>query len=226
MENLALLNFSGIYQLLNLVNNKRYIGQAQNIQTRIYEHKRKRNKGYLYKAINKYGWENFNISVLEKVDDISKLDEREQFWLDLLQTYVASNGYNVCKSAGTTRGRKHSDTTKQKIKEAIPDKYGIKNPFYGKKHTEESLSKMSESHKRIKVPKDRGAKILASRIRNGTQTPKKPITQFNLDTKEIVQLWDGIITAAKSGYTLSSLSQCCNNKRKSHKGFGWKFTCI
>ena len=58
-------NFSGIYQILNLVNGKRYIGQAQNIAKRIYEHHRIRNTGYLQKAIIKYGWNSFEISVIK-----------------------------------------------------------------------------------------------------------------------------------------------------------------
>lgn len=223
MENLSLLNFAGIYQILNLANGKRYIGQAQSIQNRIHEHKRKRNKGYLYKAINKYGWENFEISVLEKVDDISKLDEREQFWLDLFQTYVASNGYNICKIAGTTRGRKHTQETKQKIKDAVPTQYGESNPFFGKKHSKESLAKMSESHKKIKITKEWAAKIQATKNANGTQNPKRPIIQFNLETGQTIKEWGGIGDAAKSGFALNRLWQCCNGQAKSHKKFGWKY---
>lgn len=222
MENLSNLNFSGIYQILNLVNGKRYIGQAQNIQTRIHEHKRKRNKGYLYKAVNKYGWQNFEISVLEKVDDISKLDEREQFWLDLFQTYVVSNGYNVCKIAGTTRGRKHTEETVRKIKETIPDKSGENNPFFGKKHSAESLAKMSKNKIGKKYPKEVAEKRIASRIANGTLAGRK-IIQFNLTTKETIKEWKSIAEASRNGFGYSGLHRCLNKQTQKHKGFGWYY---
>lgn len=46
--------------------------------------------------MNKYGIENFIIEELEQVEDESKLDEREIYWIQELQTY-GRNGYNATK---------------------------------------------------------------------------------------------------------------------------------
>lgn len=46
--------------------------------------------------MNKYGIENFIIEELEQVEDETKLDEREIYWIQELQTY-GSNGYNATK---------------------------------------------------------------------------------------------------------------------------------
>lgn len=46
--------------------------------------------------MNKYGIENFIIEELEQVEDETKLDEREIYWIKELQTY-GSNGYNATK---------------------------------------------------------------------------------------------------------------------------------
>ena len=59
-----LLN-TGIYCFENKINGKRYIGQAHNIERRIYEHEFYLKRGVdkciaLQRAINKYGLENFN----------------------------------------------------------------------------------------------------------------------------------------------------------------------
>ena len=62
----AKYNLSGIYQILNLINGKRYIGQASNIAKRIYEHKRKRNNSHLYKAIKKMDGEILKYQFLKK----------------------------------------------------------------------------------------------------------------------------------------------------------------
>lgn len=225
MANLNELNFAGIYQILNLVDGKRYIGQAQNIQSRIYEHQRKRNKGYLYRAIEKYGWDNFDVSVIEKVDDISELDEKEQFWLDLFQSYLPSNGYNICKIAGTTRGRQHTEATKQKIKETIPDKHGANNPFYGKAHTAETRAKISKSRTGSTYQPEVAEKRWATMRSNG-KSLAKAVIQFSPSEQVIIKVWDSATAASESGFTLSSISQCCNGKRKLHKGFGWRFANI
>jgi len=215
------LNLSGIYQILNLVTNKRYIGQAENIQARIHEHKRKRNKGYLYRSINKYGWDNFEISVLERVDDISKLDEREQFWLDHFKSYMPLSGYNICKIAGTTRGRKRPKKELLGIIKYRKSCIKEKNHFFGKKHNDKTKRKISKARKRIGTPW--GRKVYEARVRNGTTNPLKSVLQYDLITEKHIKKWKSVTEAANNGYTLSSISQCCNGKRKSHRGVGWKF---
>ena len=62
---------SGIYKFTNTVNNKCYIGQAQNLKVRIRGHLRdfKKNKYdniYFYKSIRKHGIENFQLEILQE----------------------------------------------------------------------------------------------------------------------------------------------------------------
>ena len=90
-----------IYCITNLINGKQYIGKTQlSINERFKEHCRASRKEYgnrpLYDAMNKYGIENFNIRQLEQVEDETKLDEREIYWIQELKTY-GSNGYNATK---------------------------------------------------------------------------------------------------------------------------------
>ena len=82
----------GIYEIKNQVNNKVYVGQVARekggFEERFVEHKNALNKDrhynkYLQNAWNKYGSINFAFKILEIEDDIDKLDDREQYWLDL-----------------------------------------------------------------------------------------------------------------------------------------------
>ena len=107
-------DFAGIYQLKNTVNGKIYIGQAQSILKRFNEHRRNRNghliyrDTYLYRAIKKYGWDKFEISVLEKVDDFDFLNEREIFWINDLNPE-----YNMKEGGGCARGWNHTEEVKK-----------------------------------------------------------------------------------------------------------------
>ena len=74
---------SYIYCIQNKINGKQYIGKTvQNIHTRFSEHvfestKERGKQRPLYRAFNKYGIENFEISIIEKVNDISELSSRD-----------------------------------------------------------------------------------------------------------------------------------------------------
>ena len=59
---------TGIYKITNMVNGKVYIGQAKDIEKRWKEHKRefrykRKEKIVLYKAMKKYGFENFDFEI-------------------------------------------------------------------------------------------------------------------------------------------------------------------
>lgn len=92
-----------VYQWTNKVNNKKYIGS----------HTGHINDGYIgsgtifRKAIKKYGIENFERVILEKLDttDRKLLLEREKFWLDKTNAALDDNYYNVAQDVigGNTR---------------------------------------------------------------------------------------------------------------------------
>lgn len=87
-----------IYCISNKINSHQYVGKTiRSIQERFLEHCKESKKERcenrpLYKAMRKYGIENFYVQLLEEVD-ISKLEEREKFWINELDTY--KNGYNA-----------------------------------------------------------------------------------------------------------------------------------
>lgn len=88
-----------IYKIENTLNGKRYIGQTTySIDKRWRNHVNAMNqeRAYnypLYRAFRKYGVENFTISILEKVEDNSLLDEREKYWIAFFDSY--KKGYNA-----------------------------------------------------------------------------------------------------------------------------------
>ena len=87
-----------IYCITNLINNKQYVGKTTyNVERRWKQHcsdykKLKYANRPLYKAMNKYGIENFKIEVLEQCER-NLISEREQYWIKYLKTYHL--GYNA-----------------------------------------------------------------------------------------------------------------------------------
>ena len=130
---------SGIYQIENQINGKRYIGSAVNLRKRWGEHlntlchKRHFNR-HLQSAFDKYGEDAFTFEILEYVMS-EDLIVREQFYLD---TY--SPEYNISPTAGSLLGIQHTDETRANMSIA---KTGKRHPMYGKHPNPETLAKLS-----------------------------------------------------------------------------------
>ena len=109
---------SGIYQIINTVNQKRYIGYSMNISERVMQHKyklknRKHCNDHLQSAWNLYGEYAFVFEVIEYCDK-SKLCEREDYWVKVLNTRNSEFGYNI-KYTDPNGGQGQAEETKLKI---------------------------------------------------------------------------------------------------------------
>lgn len=116
---------SVVYLIENICTGKGYVGSAKRgLADRKYTHLRQLVAGnhhsiLLQRAWDKYGEDCFRWIVLEKVRDADKLIEREQFWLDKLQTFKKRRGYNIAKIAGSNAGCEfyQSEGFKQKMRD-------------------------------------------------------------------------------------------------------------
>lgn len=109
---------SGIYMIYNTVNSKFYIGSAVNFKNRwslhLYHFTRKSHQNrYLQNAWNKYGDWFLEFYIIEYCDR-EKLEEREQWWLDLTKCYDRLIGYNLYKTSFSPKGMKFSKETIEK----------------------------------------------------------------------------------------------------------------
>ena len=156
-----------IYKISNDINDKLYIGQTSNIYQRFLKHKSvaklKTDTNPMYKDMNLYGFEHFNIYILEECEE-SEADNKEKYWIKHLNTLIP-NGYNILSGGkklfgeeNVFYGKHHTDKTKQKIsnknkgriqsEEEIAKRKIINskenNPFYGKHHTDETKAKIKQ----------------------------------------------------------------------------------
>lgn len=156
----------GVYQIRCLINNKIYIGSTSKLNKRFNKHKRNliNNRHHsiaLQNAFNKYGIDKFEFSILEECDDLDKLQELEQFYLDYYQSYDRDKGYNILKDAYRgARGFKHSEETKRKISQSAKNMW--KNPVIRNKilnntsriKSKETCERISKSKQKFNYSKD------------------------------------------------------------------------
>lgn len=113
-------NKGGVYLWTNIISNKKYVGSAVDLKLRLRSYfsrahlklELKTNNSLIYKAILKYNYENFRLDILE-ICNVEYIIEREQYYLDNLKLE-----YNTLKVAKSLLGFKHSEFTKQRIREA------------------------------------------------------------------------------------------------------------
>ena len=91
----------GIYKITNLINNKIYIGQSKNIEKRWARHRtgpfNLNNNCYdspLYRAIRKYGLNNFSFEVIEQCNN-TDLNKKEIYWIHFYDSNNNDKGYNL-----------------------------------------------------------------------------------------------------------------------------------
>ena len=116
---------SGIYCIENISSNKKYIGQSIDIEDRWRKHISELNHNnhyniYLQNAWNKYGEKDFKFYVLECCE-ISELDKKEIYYINLYNTIDRNYGYNL--KSGGQYGNYYTEEIKHKMSESVKKSY-------------------------------------------------------------------------------------------------------
>ena len=127
-----------IYKL-TAPNGKSYVGQTNNLTNRLYHYSSYhcKHQQKLYHSLLKYKWENFTIETLEYAQD-EFADEYEKFYIKKFDCVL--NGLNLDDGGNSNKTR--SKETRDKISKSNMGRkgmFGKDNPFYGKKHTKETI---------------------------------------------------------------------------------------
>lgn len=207
-----------IYKITNNINGKSYIGKTERtIEIRWKEHLRHiaslQDRLPLYKAMAKYGKENFIVEQIEQCDN-SILDEREIYWINKLQTY--GQGYNC--TGGSEGG--------------IKDYHEDIDEIIARYQAGERLDKLCKEYKhdyasiRPKI-EAKGVKINTNA---GPMKLSKKVAKIDKKSKEIIKIYPSISEAArdlqKEGKSASGrtggISRVLDKENRSSGGYEWK----
>lgn len=186
----------GIYKITNLLDGKNYIGQSRDIYRRWAQHKSdaKAKNLPLYRAIRKYGIQNFSFEILEECQ-ITELAQKEDFYIEKYNAFIPY-GYNYNKA----------ETHFTNI--AIPEKYK-----YIKNLLKNSSLSLTEIGKEVGLT---GETI--SRINRGI-TWRQDNESYPL--RAVYEGYDDsqIIPLLKQGYTISNIGKILGTSEATIQGW-------
>lgn len=198
-----------IYKITNDINQKVYIGKTEfSVEKRFKEHresykKERCEKRPLYAAMNKYGIEHFHVETIEETDNP---EEREMYWIEHYDSF--ENGYNATMGGD---GKKYIDY------DLVVAKY-------------EELQNAVEVAKQLNISKWSVRNILRSRgieiVSSSEIIQKKyskPVAKIDIKTGEILEIYPSYMEAERNNGNTRHIADVCNGKRKSCKGFYWKW---
>lgn len=151
-----------IYKIINLVNNKFYIGSTTNKKVRFRQHRKllrgnRHHCKHLQASWNKYGESKFEFVVVEEVPQEIELWKVEDKWLQqhVGKEHCYNSGYAAVAPWRGVVGEKHPKfgvpvtlLQKEQISKTLKDFYAadyFNHPRVGKKHSEETRLKIRQN---------------------------------------------------------------------------------
>jgi len=237
-----------IYMIKNTINNKIYIGQTtRNLSKRIWEYKSAYNRNifynqYLLNSFNKYGWDNFEFSIVDAAINLDELNKKEIKYIQEYKSNQKEFGYNIEQGGNnaipTTEtlekmSRSHLGIVQNQnwVNKRIAKAGTNEAKKYGKQKTDEEKALLSINSPKHWLGKNRDEetklKISKTKLKNGLSIKQKEaickkVFKINLITNKIIT-YDSTSQASKvEGVNQSTISRWCS-KTKIINNIQWKY---
>jgi len=242
--------FGFIYQINNKSNNKKYIGQTTRpLSKRISEYKksllydRGAHNAHLNNAFKKYGWDNFEFSIIDTAQTIDELNSKEIKYILEYNTTDKEFGYNIEPGGNNaiatietlekmSRSHLGIKQTDEWINKRISGAGSIDAKKYGRIKTEEEklelsikspkywLGKERDSETKLKISKTKGERGLSSFQK---EILCKKVYKCDAITNKIINMYVSTAEASKfENVNQSTISRWCKNN-KTINNILWKY---
>jgi len=222
-----------IYLIKNKIDSTCYVGQTRQkkVEARWQSYKYY-HTGYIGNAIQKYGLDNFEFSVLHELPD-EQLDDMEKLEIKERQTLVP-NGYNIqpggilcpvvseetrVKISISNKGLVRSDETRKKM--SVAQKGRLITPEH-----REKLSKLKKG-KPLTKPQTEISKQKRSDALSGKyfyNSRQKSIDKFTLDGVFVENFKTQRSAASSVGSHHELIGKCCKGIKTDYGGFIWRYS--
>lgn len=233
-----------IYLITNKVNNKKYVGQTiRSLNDRINDYRRGYGNDYLNKSIEKYGWNNFEFTIIDTAQSIIELNNKEIRYINEYNTCDKNIGYNI------EAGGRNSIPTTETLKKMSISHLGIKqNDTWINKRISKSGSDDAKKYGKPKTELEKnllslnspkywqGKKRDEETIKKISQTKKekgmsakqkellcKKVYKVDAITNDIIETFDSTLLASISeNVNQSTISRWCSGN-KIIKNIQWRY---
>ena len=186
-----------VYCHTNKINGKKYIGITKQTPDKRWKNGNGYSSQHFSRAIQKYGWNNFEHTILMINLTKNQACYYERFYIKKYETTLPEKGYNE------TLG-------------------GDGGGMYNKHHTQEAREKISEARKIIGFSETHKRHI--SESKTGIKHHlARPVYQYSKDGT-FIKKWDYMNEAAKTlNLSRGAISNVCLGRAKTSGGFVWSY---
>ena len=196
---------------------------------------------HFWRAIQKYGWDNFSHKILAQQLTYDQAADLERHLIEIWELTNPQKGYNISKGDGcefseeTRRrmseaqkgnqnsvGRTWSDDDRRRISESLKIYFAThENPRKGRKLSKEQVEKMKN---RPISEETRHKMSLNHADYSGSKNPSARAV-IRIDPRDGTTKYYEYATAASkdTGADLSTIIKCCRGKVKTSKGYIWVY---
>lgn len=213
-----MLNNYTVYCHKNKTNNKLYF----DITCKKPEIRWANGTGYkkqpFYRAIKKYGWDNFEHIIIKDNLPEACAKTLEKILIYKYNTRNPKYGYNTTDGGDGTCGYSFSQDYKDSLRII---RSGENNSFYGKQHSDESKCKMREA-RLGKTPWNKGMKLSDKEKQLISERQCKKVYKYDLDGNFICEYKSAKEAGEKNNVDSSSISRSCR-KNKPCKNYKYNY---
>lgn len=216
-----------VYQHINKVNGKRYIGiTKQKPESRWGTNGvNYKSSPYFWSAIQKYGWDNFEHEVLFVGLTREEACEKEINLIAEFDTQDKNYGYNIMEGGS-------APSIPKEIRVTMSEKMSGNKNGLGHRCSEEKKRKISESQKGRKLTEEHRLK-LSSAKRGRKHAPPSEETRKKISNShdktpvyclETDEVYESIQSCAKIlGLQATAICACCKGRHKFVKGYHFQY---